>query len=113
MPVSNEFAIMPIEVSSTQSADQKAATMTTGAAQTAPVGPLREVRFAVVMYGGVSLAIYIHGVARELFHLVQSTARQSSGQAVVERKDLEGAEGVYRKLSQLLENKALEEDFPE
>ena len=34
----------------------------------------REVRFAVVMYGGISLAIYIYGVAQELFNLVRSTA---------------------------------------
>ena len=30
--------------------------------------------FAVVMYGGVSLAIYINGVAQELFRLVRATA---------------------------------------
>lgn len=36
--------------------------------------PKREVRFAVVMYGGVSLAIYINGVAQELLRMVQSTA---------------------------------------
>ena len=34
----------------------------------------QEVRFAVVMYGGVSLAIYINGVAQELFRLVRATA---------------------------------------
>ena len=33
--------------------------------------PSNEVRFAVVMYGGVSLAIYINGVAQELFRLVR------------------------------------------
>jgi hypothetical protein len=27
----------------------------------------QEIRFAVVMYGGVSLAIYINGIAQELF----------------------------------------------
>jgi hypothetical protein len=36
-----------------------------------PLAATQEVRFAVVMYGGVSLAIYINGVARELFRLVQ------------------------------------------
>jgi hypothetical protein len=34
----------------------------------------RDVRFAVVMYGGVSLAIYINGVAQELYRMVQATA---------------------------------------
>jgi hypothetical protein len=33
-----------------------------------------EVRFAVVMYGGVSLAIYINGVAQELLNMVRATA---------------------------------------
>ncbi|HBD07596.1 MAG TPA: hypothetical protein DCZ69_04995, partial [Syntrophobacteraceae bacterium] len=31
----------------------------------------REVRFGLVMYGGVSLAIYINGVAQEFFHAVR------------------------------------------
>jgi hypothetical protein len=31
----------------------------------------REVRLGIVMYGGVSLAVYIYGVAREFFHAVR------------------------------------------
>ena len=34
----------------------------------------QEVRFAVVVYGGVSLAIYIDELAQELLHLVRATA---------------------------------------
>ncbi len=34
----------------------------------------QEVRFAVVMYGGVSLAIYINGIAQELLRMVRSTS---------------------------------------
>lgn len=34
----------------------------------------QEIRFAVVMYGGISLAIYMHGVAQELLRLVRSTS---------------------------------------
>ena len=34
----------------------------------------QEVRLAIVMYGGVSLAIYINGIAQELFRLVRATA---------------------------------------
>ena len=33
----------------------------------------REIRFAVVIYGGVSLTIYINGIAQEMLHLVRST----------------------------------------
>src|SRR6266581_8665871 len=39
-----------------------------------PYQRIREVRLAVVMYGGVSLAIYMNGIAQELYHLVRSTA---------------------------------------
>ena len=34
----------------------------------------KEVRFAVVMYGGGSLAIYINGIAQELLKMVRATA---------------------------------------
>ena len=46
----------------------------TGAPSAAPEIE-REVRLAVVMYGGVSLAIYINGVSQELLRLVRATAR--------------------------------------
>ncbi len=35
---------------------------------------VHEVRFGIVMYGGVSLAVYINGVAQELLSLVRATA---------------------------------------
>jgi patatin-related protein len=38
----------------------------------------REVRFAVVIYGGVSLTIYINGIVQELLNMVLSTARPSA-----------------------------------
>lgn len=38
------------------------------------LNPERELRLAVVMYGGVSLAVYMNGVAQELLHLVRATA---------------------------------------
>ena len=34
----------------------------------------QEIRFAVVFYGGVSLCVYMGGVAQELLSLVRSTA---------------------------------------
>ncbi len=34
----------------------------------------QEVRFAIVMYGGSSLAIYMNGVAQELLRMVRATA---------------------------------------
>ena len=38
-------------------------------------GSVREVRIALVCYGGVSLAIYMHGVTRELYRLVTASSR--------------------------------------
>ena len=40
--------------------------------------PTHEVRLGVVMYGGVSLAVYMSGVARELFNLVHASRAQHS-----------------------------------
>jgi patatin-related protein len=75
-----------------------------------PEGPVvdaadREVRFAVVMYGGVSLAIYIYGVAQELLRLVRATARRGpagTGAALLTDQELRGSERVYRRLSHLV-----------
>lgn len=57
----------------------------------------KEVRFAVVMYGGVSLAIYINGIAQELLRLVRSTPKNLAG-----APPPTGTERIYRKLSFLL-----------
>lgn len=65
-----------------------------------------ETRFAVVMYGGVSLAIYIHGAAQELYHMVRATARVSNGEYYRFRSDeLSGTEKVYRALGKTLKTK--------
>ncbi|RPJ26168.1 MAG: patatin-like protein, partial [Chloroflexi bacterium] len=65
----------------------------------------KEIRFAVVMYGGVSLAIYINGVAQELYKMVRATARGrnadgSSADYFIENP--ESTEAVYRTLGELL-----------
>ena len=87
----------------------------------------KEIRFAVVMYGGVSLAIYINGIAQELLSLVRSTAkayedaggnRSLSGEPVLETDDditraqkLRGTERAYRKLSYLLSDSNLLREY--
>ena len=63
----------------------------------------QEVRFAVVMYGGVSLAIYINGIAQELLRMVRSTSRPLD--------QLENTEKVYRRLSCLLSEPELLKKF--
>ena len=64
----------------------------------------QEVRLAVVMYGGVSLAIYINGITQELYHLVRATAPKNgdSGKALFSDGELTPTEKVYRKLGQMI-----------
>lgn len=70
----------------------------------------QEVRFAVVMYGGVSLAIYINGIAQELFRMVRSTAPvEADAQTSLPANELSSTERVYRKLSYILANRQFRE----
>jgi patatin-related protein len=79
--------------------------------------PEQEIRYALVLYGGVSLAIYINGVVQEFFRLVRATAPewplatdvgrhrawfplQAGGRAGV--PPLRNSERVYRRLGQML-----------
>lgn len=72
-----------------------------------PVDFDQEVRFAVVMYGGSSLAIYINGVAQEILRLVRATAPKfgtvaAAGQAHLADEELRGSERVYRLLGRMI-----------
>jgi len=58
-----------------------------------------EVRFALVLYGGASLAVYIHGVTQEFFSLVRATAVDANGRLIAGHAELSGTERVYRKLA--------------
>lgn len=65
----------------------------------------QEVRLAVVMYGGVSLAIYINGIAQELYHLVRATAPsdpENPNKPFLIDAELSGTERVYRTLGRML-----------
>ncbi len=76
----------------------------------------QELRFAVVMYGGASLAIYINGVAQELLALVRATASETKdGEtvALIPNEELRPVERVYRQLGQLVEWGAIGEERPE
>ncbi len=57
----------------------------------------REIRIAVVMYGGGSLAIYMNGIAQELLQLVRATSPNARGQQA-----LTGTARAYRKLAHVL-----------
>ena len=58
-------------------------------------GGVREVRLAVVLYGGVSLAIYMHGMTKELHRLVKASALEDQG---LGPDDDSPTERVYRRL---------------
>ncbi|HEY0405910.1 MAG TPA: patatin-like protein, partial [Pyrinomonadaceae bacterium] len=78
-----------------------------GGAEKPPVDFEQEVRFAVVMYGGASLAIYINGVAQEILRLVRATAPEfgavaGEGRAHLADEELCGSERVYRLLGRML-----------
>lgn len=64
-----------------------------------------EVRFAVVMYGGVSLAIYMNGIAQELLRMVRATAtRDDENHPRIPYAELDTNERIYRKLAYWQEN---------
>lgn len=65
--------------------------------------PERELRLAVVMYGGVSLAIYMNGATQELLNLVRATAANPAdpNRARFADGDLTGSARLYRQLARL------------
>ena len=67
----------------------------------------REIRFGVVMYGGVSLAIYINGVANELFELACATPGAGLPLATAAGTTRD----VYRQLAWLIDNPSLVQPF--
>ena len=80
-----------------------------------PIEYSQEVRFAVVMFGGVSLAIYINGIAQEMFSMVRATAATeangTTAQVAASASELSGTERVYRKLAYLLSDSALLQSY--
>jgi patatin-related protein len=68
---------------------------------------LEEVRLGLVLYGGVSLAIYINGVVQELFSMVRATAPEldgtgsQTGRLLIPDDELSPVERCYRSLAGL------------
>jgi patatin-related protein len=67
----------------------------------------KETRFAVVMYGGVSLAIYIYGVTKELYSMVRATARKINNENsyLLDVNELSETEKIYRRLGEDLQTR--------
>ena len=58
----------------------------------------KELRLALVCYGGISLAVYMHGISKEIWRLARASCAFLEGQVPVS-----GSEGVYRALLQEIE----------
>ncbi|HEY4542081.1 MAG TPA: hypothetical protein VIG66_06905, partial [Noviherbaspirillum sp.] len=65
-----------------------------------------EVRFGLVLYGGVSLAIYMNGVTTELYEMVCATPRTG-----VSCRRTTGTREIYRRLAWLAANPALRDEY--
>jgi patatin-related protein len=55
---------------------------------------VKELRLALVCYGGVSLAIYMHGVTKEIHRLVRAS-EAFNGSGAISAEDLDPGERVY------------------
>ena len=53
----------------------------------------KELRIALVCYGGVSLAVYMHGVTKEVWHLARASCAHHDGS-----EKPGGVASVYREL---------------
>lgn len=62
----------------------------------------KELRIALVCYGGVSLAVYMHGVTKEIWQLARASRNFHAATAPAHR----GVEGVYRELFESIETRA-------
>lgn len=58
----------------------------------------KELRIALVCYGGVSLAVYMHGVTKEIWHLARASRAFTQGDPASG-----GSQGVYRRLLEMIE----------
>jgi patatin-related protein len=61
----------------------------------------RELRLALICYGGVSLAVYMHGTTREIWHLVRASQAFHSGE-----DGTSGSEAVYQDLLKTILDKS-------
>jgi|CXWL01.1.fsa_nt_gi patatin-related protein len=59
----------------------------------------KELRLALVCYGGISLAIYMHGVTKEIWHLARASCAFHDGSEPGTQ-----VEAVYRKLFELIQS---------
>ncbi len=54
----------------------------------------KELRLALICYGGISLAVYMHGITKEVWHLAGASRAFHAG----DPPDEEGTQRVYARL---------------
>lgn len=59
----------------------------------------KELRLALVCYGGISLAVYMHGVTKEIWHLARASRAYQDG----EGDTAAGSQPIYKELIGLIE----------
>ncbi|MGH6616094.1 patatin-like protein [Sphingomonas sp.] len=59
----------------------------------------KELRLALICYGGISLAVYMHGISKEIWRLARASRAFLDGQAPTS-----GSQGIYRALLQEIED---------
>ncbi|MBV8687317.1 MAG: patatin-like protein [Alphaproteobacteria bacterium] len=57
----------------------------------------KELRLALVCYGGISLAVYMHGISKEVWHVARASRSFHSNEP-----ENDGSEGVYGRLLRLM-----------
>lgn len=65
----------------------------------------KELRIALVCYGGVSLAVYMHGVTKEIWHLARASRAFHSHDATPLAGRTHGVDTVYRELLEYIEDR--------
>ncbi len=61
----------------------------------------KELRLALVCYGGISLAVYMHGITKEIWHLARASRAYAAGEPTGS-----ASESVYRRLLETIEHQA-------
>ena len=59
----------------------------------------KEIRLALVCYGGISLAVYMHGITKEIWRLARASQAFHKGETPAS-----GSQGVYRDLLQEIQD---------
>ena len=61
----------------------------------------KELRLALICYGGISLAVYMHGITKEVWRLARASRAHHAGDT-----GTDGSEAVYRRLIAAIEREA-------